>query len=277
MKKVLKKLRGTKKSKAKLKYQLIKDKYYTYDELEQALRNVGVEATELIVGVDFTKSNKWQGGKPYYNSNNLHDINPYPNPYQRVLSIMAKSLAKFDNDLMIPAFGFGDSNTTNKSVFPFLVDKYGNGVPCHKLEGVLNAYGGIITQISNGTVTPSGPTNFGPLIRKAIEITKESNSYHILLIICDGAVINKKDTIKAICEASKYPLSIICIGVGKGPWDLMEEFDDEIKGRDFDNFQFVDFHKIMKQVENEEVEFAKHALQEIPDQWHYIRHYVLKF
>jgi hypothetical protein len=121
----------------------------------------------------------------------------------------------------------------------------------------------------------SGPTSFGPLIEKAIEIVKKEKSYHILLIICDGAVTNKKETAAAIVKASKYPLSIVCIGVGKGPWKIMEEFDDELPERDFDNFQFVDFHKIMTNCENKEVEFAKHALQEIPDQFEYIRNNLL--
>lgn len=242
------------------KYKLIGDNYQTYNELEQGLRNAGLEACQLIIGVDFTKSNSWNGGFPYYKDNNLHALTDKLNPYQEVLSIMCQSLAGFDDDQLIDVYGFGDSTTTNKSVFPFQTS------PCYKLESVFNCYN-VIAQ----SVQLSGPTSFVPIINKAIEIVKNKNQYHILLIIADGEVENMYETMDIIREASKYPLSIVCIGVGKGPWNNMKCLDDKIKGRKFDNFQFVDFHNMMTKCENAPVEFAKNALMEIPLQYQYIK------
>lgn len=54
-------------------------------------------------------------------------------------------------------------------------------------------------------------------------------------------------TIDAIVDSSKHPLSIVCIGVGRCPWNKTEQMDDNIPERKFDNFQFVDDYKIMKQ------------------------------
>ncbi|VAI29271.1 unnamed protein product [Triticum turgidum subsp. durum] len=129
----------------------------------------------------------------------------------------------------------------------------------------------------------SGPTSFSPIIEMATTIVEQSGGqYHVLVIIADGQVTRSVNTefgqlstqeqmtVDAIVQASEFPLSIILVGVGDGPWDMMNEFDDNIPARSFDNFQFVNFTGIMSKKisqSNKETEFALSALMEIPLQY----------
>mmetsp|Transcript_14106 Transcript_14106/g.29226 ORF Transcript_14106/g.29226 Transcript_14106/m.29226 type:complete len:275 (+) Transcript_14106:93-917(+) len=247
----------------------IADNYNTIQEVQAALRRVGLESSDLVIGIDFTKSNTWTGEKSF-GGRCLHDTrrleyNGELNPYQQVISVVGRTLEAFDDDKLIPAYGFGDLYTKDKSCFPF----FPNDAPCEGFEGVLRRYNDIVPGISL-----AGPTNFAPVIRKTIEIVKQERSYHILVIIADGQVTNRRDTEAAIVEASHYPISIVVVGVGDGPWELMEEFDDELPERCFDNFQFVNYNTVMRSVpqgKNADAVFACHALMEIPEQYQLIK------
>ena len=53
---------------------------------------------------------------------------------------------------------------------------------------------------------------------------------------------------------------------------MMEEFDDMLPTRNFDNFQFVNYQRIIQDhVRNGEAAFALAALMEIPEQFKAIR------
>ncbi|XP_073018507.1 E3 ubiquitin-protein ligase RGLG3-like isoform X4 [Primulina eburnea] len=213
----------------------ISDNFNSFKEVIDALRDAGLESSNLILGIDFTKSNEWTG-KYSFNRRSLHAIHTSQNPYEQAISIIGRTLSSFDEDNLIPCFGFGD-----------------------------------------------GPTSFAPVIDAAIDIVEKSNfQYHVLVIIADGQVTRSPDTphgrfspqeqetINSIVAASEYPLSIILIGVGDGPWDAMQGFDDNIPQRAFDNFQFVNFTKIMSEETDEakkESAFALAALMEIPFQY----------
>ncbi|XP_038705727.1 E3 ubiquitin-protein ligase RGLG3-like isoform X2 [Tripterygium wilfordii] len=216
----------------------ITDNFSTLDEVISALREAGLESSNLILGIDFTKSNEWTGRYSFHRKS-LHAI----------------------------------ASTHDKHVFSFYPDHR----PCLGFEEALTRYREIVPYLKL-----SGPTSFAPVIDTAIDIVEKSNGqYHVLVIIADGQVTQnatspgryspqEQATLNSIVTASQYPLSIILVGVGDGPWDAMQQFDDNIPQRSFDNFQFVNFTKIMSENMDQlkkEAAFALAALMEIPSQY----------
>ncbi|XP_027901697.1 E3 ubiquitin-protein ligase RGLG2-like [Vigna unguiculata] len=255
------------------KYSRIGDNYKSLDQVTEALANAGLESSNLIVGIDFTKSNEWTGARSFQRRC-LHHIGHEQNPYEQAISIIGKTLSSFDEDNLIPCFGFGDASTHDQEVFSFYPDERF----CQGFEEVLGRYRELVPQLKL-----AGPTSFAPVIEMAITIVEQSGGqYHVLVIIADGQVTRsvdtehgqlsaqEKKTVEAIVKASEYPLSIILVGVGDGPWDMMKQFDDNIPARAFDNFQFVNFTEIMSKNmdrSRKETEFALAALMEIPSQY----------
>mmetsp|Transcript_12578 Transcript_12578/g.18999 ORF Transcript_12578/g.18999 Transcript_12578/m.18999 type:complete len:443 (-) Transcript_12578:295-1623(-) len=247
----------------------IPDKYTSYQDLQDGLRSCGLESSELIIGIDFTKSNLYNGEKTFHGKS-LHSLaSDIRNPYQVVLHVICKTLSVFDDDNKIPCYGFGDVISRNQKVVSFRE----NDMPCNGLDEVEKLYKHMAMYSSL-----AGPTSFAPIIRKAIHIVAEHEfRYHILVIIADGQVTDSDldDTKRAIVEASNFAISIVMVGVGDGPWDMMQQFDDQLPRRRFDNFQFVCMTDALAEARkagiSPEVGFSLQALMEVPEQYKLIR------
>ncbi|XP_060582029.1 copine family protein 2-like [Ruditapes philippinarum] len=233
------------------------DRFETLEEVSRAIKQEGVDNCGLIFGIDYTLSNKLQG-QITFGGSSLHDISDDKvNPYQEVICILGETLEPLDDDGIIPAYGFGDRRVKDKGIFPLKTEG-----ECDGFAEVLDVYNEVTPSIKLG-----GPTNFAPLIKEAIDIVKKEKQYHILVIVADGQVTSEEETIDAIVTASNYPLSIVVIGVGDGPWEVMRDFDNKLPERKFDNFQFVEFHKTKSEARNPQAAIALQALMEIPDQF----------
>lgn len=239
-------------------FRAIPDQYNTFSELQQALRQNGVETAELMLAVDFTKSNMWSGDKSF--GMPMHTLGtPQGNPYERAIRAVGQTMVGMGGSGDIHSFGFGDATTTDRSVFAFKSD----GSPCRSFEEVLREYQRIVP-----LVTLAGPTSITPILRAACDIVRQSARYTILVIIGDGALDDVVADGEAVVQASKLPLSVVFIGVGDGPWEAMHEFDDGLPKRLFDNFQFVCQSEVeRKRCERPDLYFATCALQEIPMQY----------
>lgn len=75
--------------------------------MTEALARAGLESSNLIVGIDFTKSNEWTGARSYQRRS-LHHLGDSLNPYEQAISIIGRTLSVFDEDNLIPCYGFGD-------------------------------------------------------------------------------------------------------------------------------------------------------------------------
>ncbi|KAM5571862.1 E3 ubiquitin-protein ligase RGLG1-like [Rosa sericea] len=244
------------------------------NKVTDRLKRAGLESTKLIFAFDFTKSNEQRGAKSF-NGKSLHYIGAEQNPYEQAVSIIGKTLDYFDKDGMIPCFGFGDASTTDQEVFSFYPDEC---ACCNGFEEVTKRYREIVPQLQLG-----GPKSFAPVIEMAMTIVEQSGGqYHVLVILADGEVTGGNDTalsqlsplerktVDAIVKAREYPLSIVVVGVGDGPWDMVMKFDREIPGQAFDNFQFVNAADILSEnmkSSRKEVKFASEALRQLPYQY----------
>ncbi|KAF3974815.1 hypothetical protein CMV_001887 [Castanea mollissima] len=138
----------------------------TKQEVTEALACAGLESSNLIVGIDFTKRNEWTGAKSF-RKRSLHHIGGGLNPYEQAISIIGKTLSAFDEDNLIPCFGFGDDKRF-----------------CNGFEEVLRHYREIVPKLQL-----AGPTSFAPVIEMAMTIVEQSGGqYHVLVIIVDGQV-----------------------------------------------------------------------------------------
>uniref|UniRef100_A0A8C6T5C2 Copine 3 n=1 Tax=Neogobius melanostomus TaxID=47308 RepID=A0A8C6T5C2_9GOBI len=222
----------------------------------------------FTIAIDFTGSN----GDPQ-TPQSLHYINPEGyNEYLAAIWSVGTVIQDYDSTKMFPVFGFGAQLPPLWQVsHEFPVNFDATNPFCAGIEGVVAAYQQCLHQVRLW-----GPTNFSPVInhvacfaRQALQQNMASQ-YFVLLIITDGVITDIDQTLTAIVNASRLPMSIIIVGVGGADFDAMEFLDSdnrllqapnyEVAARDI--VQFVPFRQFL----GNSVALAQCVLAELPDQ-----------
>uniref|UniRef100_A0A8D3CDY0 Copine-3 n=1 Tax=Scophthalmus maximus TaxID=52904 RepID=A0A8D3CDY0_SCOMX len=223
----------------------------------------------FTIAIDFTGSN----GDPN-SPDSLHYINP--DGYNEYLAaIWAVGNVIQDYDRLTPHFCFllfyiyaqvsHEFPINFNPANPFCAGRF-------KIwHGVVQAYQQCLPQLKLW-----GPTNFSPIINHAACFARQAlrqntaSQYYVLLIITDGVITDMDQTRTAIVEASRMPMSIIIVGVGKADFGAMEFLDSDdqllrspngdVAARDI--VQFVPFRNF----QGNSVALAQSVLAELPDQ-----------
>lgn len=172
----------------------------------------------FLVAIDFTASN----GNPHL-EDSLHYIDPSgrPNAYQAAIYSVGEVLEYYDSDKHFTVWGFGGRPNQNVPVSHcFNLNKHSEEVV--GVVGIAEAYSQAIRQVSLG-----GPTIFGPVINQAASKASHGHDrkYFVLLIITDGVITDLQESINALVNASKLPLSVLIVGVGGADFTEMEYLD----------------------------------------------------
>ena len=121
----------------------------------------------------------------------------------------------------------------------------------------------------------SGPSNFNPVfeafLEKVEKIGADEKKYQILVILTDGVIHDRDESLATIVKLSDYPCSIIIVGLGDADFKVMEDYfdSDKKKLQDADGnvafrdiVQFVPYDKAIK-----DHKLGPTVLQELPRQF----------
>ncbi|KAI3873988.1 hypothetical protein MKW98_001637 [Papaver atlanticum] len=211
-----------------------------------------LEQADLILGVDFTKSNE-ETGQVSFKGKSLHLIREgIPNPYQQAMTVLGEVFPFWDTNKPISCYGFGEA-TTLGGVLSFRS-------PCNGIADALAQYKEMVPNLYL-----AGPKSFAPVINMAISTVKKNQGKHYVLLIisngpywiplvhrnkdteCGQLSCQEQETIEAIELARKFSLSIILIGVGDKSKDMSRFFEDHLSAEALEIFQVVNHTEIMAQ------------------------------
>jgi hypothetical protein len=190
-------------------------------------------------------------------------------------------LAPYNEDEFFYIYGYGfqfkDNSKEVKNMFPISQESDRPSVP---KKNIKSAYYKFLENIKFNNIK----TNLDLIIKQLNEKIKEDiddyevREYNVLLLFANNDITNEKEFYNEIILSSDLPISVVIIGLGKGPFTKLENVENNfMKLTDNNgnkakrkNFKFISFNKQGKNYQKT----VKNSLIDIPDQM--IEYLILK-
>lgn len=199
------------------------------DTIKQSNLDMG-----LVVGIDFTQSNG-----PPESMTSLHYQSPEgmtqsPNHYEAAIQSVANLLSAYSSDPRIAAYGFGAMIPPSWDISHCFSLTGDPQMPlCDNVGALIGHYRNVLPRIKLW-----GPTMFSELLfnfktivsRRATAAGGGALAYTCALIVTDGVCSDMEKTREQLIDLSRYPCSVIIIGVGGEDFTKMRTLDDSAEG-----------------------------------------------
>ncbi|KAH9259983.1 hypothetical protein BASA81_001744 [Batrachochytrium salamandrivorans] len=215
----------------------------------------------LAVGIDFT-------------SGPLHDLTASSTGLvPETIQAFANHLLDYDSNKQIALWGFAAKLNHQTSHLFTINGNYDDKPHCQGLAGTLAAYDTVFERERLRLLPPNTPVRLAPVIRRTAALLRP-NTYTVLVLLTHGQVGDLEDTMNAICEAGKLPLSIVLVGFAQDSTDdlsaleVLDADDDALVVNSFGepccrrNCHFVPFGMFAGNA----AQVAREALCELPSQ-----------
>ncbi|KAH0573860.1 Copine I [Spironucleus salmonicida] len=229
------------------------DRFTKFSQIKDILKQIAVHPLDIVIYFDFSRSNLINQQKSLQHTDSLN------NPYIIALKAILTASAELDSNRVFHAYRFGCVDSKHKRVVPLLGDQ----AKFTSSEELMGAYFSALK-----TTILSGPTQISTCIDSMITHCQQFKEHTIGVILTNSPSQSITKDFNSVIQASYFPISICCIGVGDANFDSLE-FLDDCEGRKFDNFQFFHLDTLSRKYQSKD--FAQilccKTFMELPDQY----------
>ena len=208
-------------------------------------------------------------------NNTHHKMDNNETIFEKLMNNFIDILVPYDEGSFFRIYGFGfqekEKFKGDYEPYMFPINKK-VGSPSITINEIKKCYEGFLNSIEFG----KQKTDIDLIIKKFNDIVKEDideydiNEFNILLLFSNCDIFDENAFVKDLIVSSSLPISIVIIGLGKGPFTKLENVeqqfltlkDDEGNKPQRKCLRFVSFNKNSKNFQNT----AKNSLSNIPEE-----------